>query len=448
MSNICKPSYLLVAAAAAVAIPVSGASAAVVDNYWAAPGDGNYNIASNWSQGVVPFSDGTDQHNVYINGGPVVTLDTPGHTANIFYLNRSLSGAPAPTGDTTLRVLSGGSLSAVRFRPGGGSITSIEGGSITATTEVAIGYQSSATLNLSAGSLTGTTAIGHGGSGILNISGTGYGSGGLTVGGQSAISGEVNQTGGTWAAVALTIGSGGPGTYNLSDGAVTVSSRLRIGHTAPGTMNISGGSVTANAYTTYLGGQTSASGIGELVISGGTISMGAGLALGGEENGGATGGSGTLRIVGTGGSLSVGGSGLDVHSNSTLNFQIGAGGVSTILVDPSTAGSSGGASLLAGTLDIDLLGGYVPVIGETFDLVSTSSTYTGTNGGGTFTNGFDITNLTLALEDQPFWSVGIVNENGRNILRIENIAAIPEPTGLALLGLAIPAVTMRRRRMV
>lgn len=447
MSNICKRSYLLVAAATAVAIPVTGISAATFNNYWSTAGDGNYNLASNWSQGVVPFSDDTDKHTVYINGGPVVTLGTLGHTADVFYLNRSLGGAPAPTGETTLRVLSGGSLSAVRFRPGGGSITSIEGGSITGTTEVAIGYQSSATLNLSAGSLIGTTAIGHGGSGVLNLSGTGYGSGNLVVGGQSATSGEVNQIGGTWAAGTLTIGGGGTGTYNLSNGVVTASSRLRIGDTTPGTLNISGGSLTANAYTTYLGGQTNAGGIGELVISSGTISLGAGLALGGVENGGTMGGSGTLRIVGAGGSLSVGGSGLDVHSNSTLNFQIGAGGVSTILVDPSSAGSSTGASLLAGLLDIDLLDGYVSVVGETFDLVSTSSTYTGTNGGGTYTNGLDITNLTLAPEDEPFWSMGVVSENGRTILRIENIAAIPEPAGLALLGLAIPAM-MRRGRMV
>lgn len=437
----------LAAAAALAVLPVANASAADVYTYWILDDgtdyiDGNYANPNGWSTGVVPFYDTADRHRPYINTGRVVTLDTPDHTAYFVYLNQTSSGAPAPTPGSTLRVAPGGSLTATYLRPGGGSTVSVEGGQLSATS-ITVGYTAgTATLDVSAGSLSGSTAVGESGSGILNITGTGVVNGSLSVN-NGANTGIVNLDGGTLAATSVSIGTGGSGTgtFNLIDGDASLSSRLRVGSTSQGALYVSGGTLNANAYETFLGGQNNTNGIGLLEISGGTTSMSKGMIVGGTDG---NGGAGTLRMVGAEGDLSLSGVGLDVFPNSALEFVIGTDGVSTIMVHESAASSSTSGSLLAGTLDIDLMGGFAPTVGDTFDLISTGSTYTGATGG-TFVDGYDITNLTLAPEDQAYWSYAVVNEESRNILRLTNIAPIPEPAGLALLGLALPALLRRRR---
>lgn len=442
----------LLVTAALAALPAGSAMAANVTNYWDAGQDGNWNVPANWSQDRVPaYVAGDDSDYAYVNSGNTVTVNSDVGTARGLYVSEATSGAPVTPGSKVIFDTGGTLVANNVIRISGGGEISVTGGDVSVlgtSFSFAVGNAGTdtATLSVSAGTVTANNfRLGHGinGNGVVNLS-NGQINGTFYLGGESPAT--VNQTGGLWTGSSHYLGYGSTGIYNLSDGELRSTGRLRIGHTSDGTLTVTGGTLNATSYPVLLGSDAG-DGAGLLAVSKGTVTMASGLYVG---NSGGT-GSGTLRITGSDASLSITNSGkesagLDVYANGTLNFQIGAAGVSTITINAPSPNNSGQASKLAGTLDIDLLRGFTPALGQTFDLITNQSTYSGTTGG-TFTNGYDITGLALAPADQPYWSFAVVHDsvNNLNILRLTNTAPVPEPASVALLVLAAPALLRHRR---
>ncbi len=410
---------------------------------------GDWGTDGNWDTLLVP---GAGETASVLNGGTATINDGNSYNVNQLLINHPAVGT---TAGSTLDVLNGsltintwtrianasainvgvdGAFTGVNFAVGdasggAGSVFNTSG-TVNFSEPFRVGRAEAGTLSITGGTFTGSTASDH-----------------LYVGDGASL-GTVNHSAGSVVArvsIAYT-NSGNVGIYNLSGIAELDNlTRLEIGRTGSGEMNISGGQLWAPGNPTLLGGN---GGYGELNISGGTVLLEAGLHVGHASNGG----SGTLRVSGSEAVIKVGGAsqgGLKLigDNGNMLAFDIGLSGVSTIEIGINSPGASGTATLLVGTLDIGLLDGFVPALNQTFDLISTNSTYTGTTGGN-FTNGYDINNLTLATEDLPFWSFGVITAVGadsetRNVLRL---TYIPEPASAVLLGMVIPAVLARRRR--
>ena len=198
------------------------------------------------------------------------------------------------------------------------------------------------------------------------------------------------------------------------------SGALNVGYVAGNTSAITqtGGDVTA---TSRIYVQYHADANGSYTISGGSLEQtnaARDWAVGKTSGTG----SGLFHVVGSGATI-TNVAHLKVYETGTLAFTINdAGGVSVVNASDFTVAS--------GLLDMNL-DGYVPNLGDTFDLVSLS------NG----TADFAYANLTLAAGDVGTWA--LVDPAGGSTLQVQYM--VPEPMTLALLAVG-GLCGLRRRR--
>lgn len=259
---------------------------------------GNFDVATNWDNDVVPGTINVDVS----NGGTIQV--TTNHTTNDI-----LAGTGAGTTGTWNQSAGTVAMSGGWFRLGlaAGSTGNynLSGGSLTTVGRQDIGEAAGGTGNVSVSGGTwtnngaqlavgGNSAAGAGGTGTLNLSGTGTiaNNNELWVGVGTGSVGTMNISGGTinqaqWLAVGR---SGGTGTLNMTGGTfnktVNGGSATIIGASGAGTFNQTGGLFNVSSGETWVGEQNT----GAWVISGGTATLQA------LNVGQAGGGNGTLTL--------------------------------------------------------------------------------------------------------------------------------------------------------
>jgi CSLREA domain-containing protein len=161
--------------------------------------------------------------------------------------------------------------------------------------------------------------------------------------------------------IAVAFANTASGTFNQLGGFVTFSAPF----VNAGALNATGGTLQFNNGILQVGGTT--------VMGGGTIGGTFGM------QGGTLTGAGTIAgsLSNTGGIIRPGGSGAVGTLNITGNFNQGAGG--TLAVDLGGTGAAqfdalavGGTATLGGTLNVTNIGGFIPVVGNQFRVVSSS----------------------------------------------------------------------------
>lgn len=227
----------------------------------------------------------------------------------------------------------------------------------------------------------------------------------------------------------------GLGTLSMGGGSLTAGTiALGVGTTkSKGTLNFSGGTIMADSITQGVG-------IGTFNFTGGTLHVGT---FGSEAR--------PFDLVQAGGTLAPGSS----PGMTTIygNYTMGAAGALEIEINGLDQGDQGlvgdaedgigydfvmvdGDASLAGSLNVLFLDGFYPVLGTHFDVLQT-------------TGSLDITDLALnddlAALTFGWWEMATMPGVGGegSILRL---SAVPEPTSLLLLGLALLLRCVRRRR--
>jgi hypothetical protein len=361
-------------------------------------GDGLWTNPNNWSLGHIPNAEDTaiigDGFNVTLNTGAhsILALSMSG-TSSLTITNGGASLAfSSPSTATTLSLglgaPAGGMLTANGTLAISGALNLSTGGVLTGTGNVTI----ASPLNWSGGTMTGTGTFTN--NGIANITGGTLDGKTFNNAGTANVSGFTmsnaatfnNQAGGTINAQAdgagFATGTGTPilsnqGTFTRSGGGGTYQiTGLQLSNS--GTVNANSGLLLitggpAGQYT-QTGGLTQLNGgnvqIGDALLLQGGVLGGTGTVTGGASNSG-----GTARPGLTPGILTVTPSYIQ-GAGGSLNIELGGLTAGTEYDQLSVTGAPGTA-MLDGTLDVTLIDGFNPALGNSFTIVTSAGALSG-----------------------------------------------------------------------
>jgi hypothetical protein len=393
---------LAIAAAAAVtatALPARGAI-----KTWTAAGSGNWSTAASWNGGTVPAVTGDTVNITDVAAGvKTVTFDAAATTTSMAALN--VGGTTNTfTGQMTLQFPLGSvkTVAVTGITTIGGSSTAAgakgtilqDGATFNNTGTLNIGGVTQGAYSLTAGALTSAMEnIGNAGIGTMTqTGGTHTVSTALILAPDAAATGTYTLNGGSLSAVNETVGSLGIGTFTQAGGTNAVNGAGATDSLAIATQAGSFSQYTLNSgnvNVTAVGGVVvGKAGNGTITQNGGTFTIGAGRDM---SIGAATGGVGSYFM--TGGTLSAGGN-------------VYVGGTSTAAAAAGSLFISGGASAtISGTLKIWNANGSSLTLSNgtlnvgTLDLSGNSSTFT--------------------------WNVGTLNVTGASGLTIGGTGPLP-----------------------
>jgi fibronectin-binding autotransporter adhesin len=277
---------------------------------------------------------------------------------------------------------------------------------LASTADLVVGMPVSGTnvpANATIANITGPTSF------TLSANGTAAGTSSLTFG-------SVART--------LTLGGTNAGNNTLRPNIVNGGAATNVAKTGSGTWILTG----TNTYT----GTTTVSD-GTLLVNGansggGAVTVAAGATLGGTGSiTGAITVNGTLAAGASAGTLTVTG-GVTFNAGSTTIVEIGGTGATQFDQLNMT-----GALVAGGTFDVDLIGGFTPSIGNSFDVFDFGSA------SGAFT-------LSLpGLGPGMAWNTSALLTTG-TISVVAGLGVVPEPTALALIAVGLLAARPIRRR--
>jgi len=332
------------------------------------------------------------------DGKGMMTVDGPGSSWTSTDLVVGMSGLG------TMKIANGGTVtgggggmghSTLGYTiDGEGTVTVHGAGSSWNTTDLMVGREG-----------TGMLTIANGGS-VSNSGGAGFAVVGHLSGGKGTVA--VDGAGSSWTVAAgyIGVGAGGTGKLDITNAALVQADQLIVG--SAGTVTLNGGRLVvfgvendAGGTFNFLGGRLNATSfMGTLVNQGGEL--GPGLSPGIlTVTGGYTQSAGTLLIE-------IGGTNAGTEYD-RLNCM--------------------GALMLGGTLEVELIGGFVPSVGELFDVLDWGTR------SGTFA-----AVLLPPLPPDRTWDTSDLYTTG------EIGVVVPEPGTLAVLLLAGPLLLRRRRK--
>jgi hypothetical protein len=336
------------------------------------------------------------------------------------------------------------------FFPASTSTITQTGGTLNLGLAVILGRQADTTYNHSSGSIftqdifiVGDNFEGPGLTATYNISGDADTTvtGAFHVGRWAGADGTVNQSGGTVTAAGFIVGHLGTGTWNMDGGTLNqvggafdpANNNLVVGRDQPSTFDQTAGQVNITNGNVFLGDFDTSE--GTYKISGGTLGVSGNFSVGGAlasnaaedrvepdgtngPQGQALDANGTFIVSGSAATIDIGGNFLanpdDKSEFRSDPFIAGADNSATLVFEIfNSSGTSlidvaGVADLDGAVIDIDLMGGFTPTIGATFDLLAASSF--GSTGTGTTQNVGTGEGFSLAAEDVGSFSLAVISD--------------------------------------
>ncbi|MBA3480248.1 MAG: hypothetical protein H0T51_00400 [Pirellulales bacterium] len=386
-----------------------------------------------------------DEVFVALGSASVGTLNVSGGTVDVLGRNLLLAffganaGLGLPGANATFNLSGTGTVNVAEFvfssfDPGATSTINQTGGTLNVGGAFVHGRSGNATFNHSAGAVNVTTGLGNGDfvigdngpNNIYNVSGTAMVNAGrqVLVGVFGAAEATINQTGGTIAAGGVVrVGVDGIGSWNMNGGTVNAATDVFLGdfNSSQGTMKVTSGTlnVTGNF---NVGAALASNALPDRVEPDGANG----------PQGQALDANGTFIVSGTAATIDVGGNFLanpdDKSSFRSDPFIAGADNSATLGFEIfNSSGTSlidvvGVADLDGAVIDIDLMGGFLPSVGATFNLLEAASF--GATGTGTTQNVGTGEGFILATEDVGAFSLAVVAGGGVETLRATFLGAV------------------------